>query len=147
MTKHAEVPRVTLAVVGAHLSGQPLNHELVLRGATLQAAKRTAPCYRLFALDTMPPKPGLLRATAGGIGIEVEVWSLGTAGFGAFVAGVEAPLCIGQIELSDGSWVHGFLCEEHATRKAREITQFGSWRSYLLSGVSPSDSGGPVTHD
>jgi allophanate hydrolase len=54
---------VDLLVVGAHLSGQPLNHELLAAGGTLAGPAETAPHYRLFALDTTPPKPGLVRVT------------------------------------------------------------------------------------
>lgn len=126
-----------LAVVGAHLTGQPLHHQLTDRGARLVATTRTAPCYRLVALPTDPPKPGLVRtvdadhADPGAGSVEVEVWELDDAGFGSFVAGVPAPLCIGTVELEDGSAVHGFLCEELATRDAPDITATGGWRAYL----------------
>ena len=127
----ASEPLVALAVVGAHLRGQPLNHQLTDLGAELERSTRTAPSYRLFALETVPQKPGLLRVLQGGQSIEIEVWSLTPAAFGTFVSGVERPLCIGQVELADGRWVHGFLCEAHATQGAPEITRFGSWRGYL----------------
>ncbi len=97
---------VHLAVVGAHLSGQPLNVELTARGATLVATTTTAPCYRLVALATVPPKPGLIRTTLGderGGAIEVEVYELDVTAFGEVVASVPAPLCIGRVVLADGS--------------------------------------------
>ena len=124
---------VHLAVVGAHLSGQPLNGELTERGATLVRTCRTAPVYRLYALPgTQPPKPGLVRAAAGAP-IEVEVWRMPLAAYGPFVAGVPAPLAIGTVELEDGSRVQGFLCEAHATAAALDISDFGGWRAYLAS--------------
>jgi allophanate hydrolase len=125
---------IRLAVVGAHLTGQPLHHQLVELGARLEGPARTAPHYRLYALaDTVPPKPGLLRASVGGAAIELEVFALDAAAFGQFVAGIAAPLGIGNVELEDGSWVKGFLCESVATENARDITQLGGWRVYLAT--------------
>jgi allophanate hydrolase len=122
-----------LAVVGAHLTGQPLNHQLTDLGAVWCATTTTAPGYRLFALDTTPPKPGLLRAPGAGGAIEVEVWALDAAGLGAFVAAIPAPLGVGKVELADGSEVTGFLCEPHATEHAQEITAYGGWRAFLAA--------------
>jgi allophanate hydrolase len=124
---------VALAVVGAHLSGQPLNGQLTDRGARLLRTCRTAAAYRLYALPgTTPPKPGLLR-TGAGAAIEVEVWSMPVAQLGAFVAAVPAPLGIGTVDLDDGTRVLGFLCESYALEGARDISAFGGWRSYLAS--------------
>ncbi|HVZ88453.1 MAG TPA: allophanate hydrolase [Polyangia bacterium] len=128
-----EIPRdwLPIAVVGAHLAGEPLNHQLTDLGGRIVRATRTAPRYRLFALpNTTPPKPGLARGDAGGTAIELEVWALSPAAFGSFVARVPAPLCIGRIELDDGSNVSGFLCEGHALDGAREISSFGGWRAF-----------------
>jgi allophanate hydrolase len=125
---------VRLAVVGAHLAGQPLNHELTSRGARLVKTCRTAADYLLFALDTTPAKPGLIREPGfNGTGMEVEVWSVPENKFGSFVANVPAPLSIGTVILDDGSAVKGFLCETAALANAREITRFGGWRNYLSS--------------
>jgi allophanate hydrolase len=140
-TRDLLTPSVSLAVVGAHLSGQPLNHQLTDRGATLLRSARTAPCYRLYALPgTQPPKPGLVRRHEDqGTEIEVEVWAVPLEGFGSFVANVLSPLAIGQIDLDDGTRVHGFLCEEHALSRARDISSFGGWRAYIrASGAGPS---------
>jgi len=126
---------VLVAVVGAHLTGQPLNRQLTKRGARLTATTKTARSYRLYALaDTAPPKPGLVRSPDfDGPGIEVEVWAMPTQHFGSFVAEVPAPLGIGSVKLSDGSVVKGFVCEPFAVETAAEITQFGGWRAYLAS--------------
>ena len=127
---------LTIAVVGAHLSGQPLNHQLTERGARFVRATQTAPVYRLFALPaTTPPKPGLVRATAAqpAGAIEVELWALSPAAFGDFVARVPAPLCIGSVELADGTRVSGFLCEPRAIEGARDITSFAGWRAFLAA--------------
>ena len=118
---------VRLAVGGAHLSGMPLNHQLTELRARLVRTARTAPTYRLYALEG---KPGLVRAEAGGA-IELEVWELEPREFGSFVAQIPAPLGIGTLELEDGEQVKGFLCEPYAVRGRPEITQFGGWRAYL----------------
>jgi allophanate hydrolase len=126
--------RVALAVVGAHLSGQPLNHQLTERQGRLLRRCRTAPGYRLFALaGTQPAKPGLVRDATGAGGIEVEIWELDMAGFGSFTAAIPAPLGIGTVLLEDGSAVKGFLCESAALTDAQDITGFGGWRAYLAA--------------
>lgn len=124
---------VALAVVGAHLAGQPLNWQLTERGARLLKACRTAPQYRLYALEgTMPPKPGLVRdMDFRGPGIEVEVWAVPENQFGGFVAAVPAPLGIGSAVLDDGETVKCFICEPYAIAGASEITRFGGWKHYL----------------
>ena len=126
---------VELAVVGAHLSGGPLNHELLSADARLLRTTRTANCYRLYALaGTQPPKPGMVRGPGeAGDGIEVEVWALPVPAFGALVARIPPPLAIGTVELADGSRVKGFLCEDHAVDATGDITAHGGWRAYLGS--------------
>jgi allophanate hydrolase len=120
-------------VVGAHLTGQPLNHQLVAAGGSLVARACTAPAYRLHALDTVPPKPGLVRVGEGGASIEGEVWRLPAAGFGAFVDAVPAPMAIGTVRLDSGRDVTGFLVEPYAVREAPDISRLGGWRSYLAA--------------
>lgn len=123
-----------VAVVGAHLAGQPLNDQLTQRAATLERAVRSAARYRLYALaNTTPPKPGLVRVEEGGACIELEVWSLPLTEYGSFVAGIPAPLGIGMLELEDGEQVQGFLCEPYALDGAIDITSYGGWRRYLAS--------------
>lgn len=123
-------PPLRIAVVGAHLTGQPLNHQLLALGARLAATTTTAATYRLYALDTVPPKPGLVRAT-GGAAIEAEVWELPAAALGTFAAALPRPMTLGSVELADGTSSPGFLCEPQALEGARDITEFGSWRAYL----------------
>jgi allophanate hydrolase len=124
-----------LAVVGAHLSGLPLNGQLIERNAKLVKTARTKPIYRFFALPgTVPPKPGLLRVNEPtSNGIEVEVWEMGAADFGSFVDAIPGPLGIGTLELEDGDLVKGFLVEAYAVKDAPDITQTGGWRAYLKS--------------
>jgi allophanate hydrolase len=124
-----------IAVVGAHLSGLPLNHQLIDRGAKLIASTMTAPEYRLYALpDTDPLKPGLVRTKAGeGSSIAIEVWELSQEAFGSLVEIVPPPLTIGTLRLWDGQLVKGFLCESVGAEQAQDISRFGGWRNYLQS--------------
>ncbi|MDX3194969.1 allophanate hydrolase [Streptomyces sp. MN03-5084-2B] len=123
--------RIPIVVVGAHLRGQPLNHELTSRGGRFVSAVSTAAAYRLYALDTVPPKPGLVRVASGGVPVAAEVWELPPQGFGEFVAGIPAPLAIGKLELADGTRVPGFLCEPEATEGAEDISAKGGWLAHL----------------
>jgi allophanate hydrolase len=131
-------PTLPIAVVGAHLSGLPLNGQLTERGATLREATHTAPHYRLYALPgTTPPKPGVLRAAQGGAALAVEVWDVPLRHVGSFLALIPPPLGLGSVELADGRFVHGFLCESHAVERALDITSFGGWRAYVQQQAAP----------
>ena len=126
---------IAVAVVGAHLSGLPLNGELRGLGARLLEATKTAPDYKFYALNgTVPPKPGLLRVEVGkGASVDVEVWAMPKTAFGEFIGGVGSPLSIGTVTLADGRGVKGFLMEAAAVAGARDISSFGGWRKYLAS--------------
>jgi allophanate hydrolase len=130
---------IRVAVVGAHLRGMPLNHQLVGRRAAFVEATRTAPEYRLYALArTAPPKPGLVHVASDGAAIEVELWDVPPAGFASFVAEIPPPLGIGTLKLANGREVKGFICEPCGLDGARDITEFGGWRAYLAS-LEPAD--------
>jgi allophanate hydrolase len=126
----------TIVVVGAHLTGQPLSWQLTDRGGRLARRVLTSPEYRLVALATDPPKPGLVRLGPGasGASIEGELWALPIDGFGDFVRKIPAPLVIGTVVLDDGSSHPGFLCEPWATAGAPDITSYGGWKRYLAAG-------------
>jgi allophanate hydrolase len=136
---HAAVPfeptlavpsgQVRVTVCGAHLQGQPLNHQLTSRGARLVQCTTTAPHYRLYALPD-GRRPGLVRVAEGGAAIDVEVWELPASQFGSFVDGIPAPLGIGRTVLADGTGVAGFICEPVGLQGAVDITEFGGWRAY-----------------
>jgi allophanate hydrolase len=132
--RRSQADSIRVAVVGAHLSGMPLNHQLIERRAVRVAETTTAPHYRLYALPgTTPPKPGLRRVAADGRAIAVEVWEMPVAQFGSFVDLISPPLGIGSIELADGSRVKGFICEPYALDGAQEISSYGGWRHYLAA--------------
>ena len=125
--------RTMIAVVGAHLTGEPLNYQITDCGGRFVRKAKTAPSYQLYALPgTSPPKPGLVRIGAeGGASIELEIWDLPLSEIGTFLNQVPSPLTIGLIHLSDGRTVKGFLCEEIAVQDAENISAFGGWKSYL----------------
>jgi allophanate hydrolase len=134
---HAALPvstdHVRVAVVGAHLTGMPLNFQLTTRQAVFVEETQTARCYRLFALLDGPiKKPGLMRAEQGSA-ITVELWDIPLARFGEFVAEIPAPLGIGSLTLANGRVVKGFICEGSALNSALEITEFGGWRNWLAA--------------
>ncbi len=138
---HARVGEIELVVVGAHLSGMPLNHELTSRGARFLRACPTAPDYRLYALAGGPPaRPGLVRGAPGsGHAIETEVWALTPEAFATFVAAIPAPLGIGTTRLADGTAPKGFLVEPIGVEGAIDISRFGGWRAYV-EGTEPVEA-------
>ncbi|MEQ9125492.1 MAG: allophanate hydrolase, partial [Alphaproteobacteria bacterium] len=124
---------IAVVLVGAHMQGLPLNHEVAGRGGRFLKATETAPRYRLYSLAGGPPKrPGMIRGEDGAA-IAVEVWALPLEAFGAFMTGIPQPLGIGTIDLADGGQAKGFLCEPAGLDGAEEITAFGGWRAYLAS--------------
>ena len=129
-------PTLAVAVVGAHLQGMPLHAQLVERGARLLQRTRTAPRYRLHALPGQtPPKPGLARVAGSDVGhaVEVEVYDMPQQHLGSFLALIAPPLGLGSVELEDGRWVKGFICEPWALQGAPDISSFGGWRGYVAS--------------
>jgi allophanate hydrolase len=126
-------PVVELLVVGAHRRGQPLNGRLVEAGARFLGAARTAPAYKMYALDTTPPKPGLVRVETGGATLEGELWALSAAALGALLGALPAPMALGPVTLADGRSVVGFQCEPAALDGAADITAHGSWPAYLAA--------------
>ena len=128
----ADGDEIAIAVVGAHLSGMALNGELKELGGRLLEATATAADYKLYALDTTPAKPGMLRvATGTGSSIELEIWALPAAAFGKFVAAIPPPLSIGTVRLADGRGVKGFIVEPADISGARDISAFGGWRTFV----------------
>ena len=128
----ARSDRARLVVCGAHLDGLALNWQLRQRGGRLLEATRSAPAYRLYALAGGPPlRPGMLRVAEGGAAIAVEVWELPSAELGSFLTGIPAPLGLGKVELEDGRWETGFICDAYGLAGAEDITAFGGWRAWL----------------
>ncbi|TPX18510.1 uncharacterized protein E0L32_011623 [Thyridium curvatum] len=137
--------KVPIVVVGAHLTGLPLNKDLVERGASLNYSSKTSDNYRLYALNPQGGvrRPGLKRVCSAeetGAKIEVEVWDLPAANVGSFMSTIPHPLGIGSVELEDGTWTLGFICEPKGLQDAKDITEFGGWKSYLASFASKADA-------
>ncbi|MFI9405914.1 allophanate hydrolase [Nocardia sp. NPDC052316] len=123
---------VELAVFGAHLRGQPLHWQLEQIGARFAGEIHTTDAYRLTALATTPPKPGLVRYGDGlGAPIAGELFRVAEAGLGSFLADLPAPMALASVELSDGRSVTGFTCTYEAAINATDITSFGGWKAYL----------------
>ena len=125
-------PFLPVLVLGAHLSGQPLNYQLVSLGARLRRTVRTAPEYQLYVLAD-GKRPGLVRRASGGAAIEGEIWDVPMAAVGPLLATIPPPLGLGSIALEDGGTVNGFLCEGYAVETARDITHLGSWRAAVAA--------------
>ena len=122
---------IPVVVCGAHLQGYPLNHQLTGRRARLVETTTSSANYRFYALAGGPPhRPGMVRVEEEGAAIEVEVWVVPAAEFGSFVAGIPAPLGVGKVELADGRWLPGFICEPSGIKGAKDITALGSWRKF-----------------
>ncbi len=134
LSSASQPDQIKVAVVGAHLTGQPLNYQLTEQGATLVQSCKTSPIYKLYALKEKIPKPGLVRqADNNGSAIAVEVWQMPVAGFGRFVELVQSPMGIGTLVLENGEPMKGFICEPFAIANAPEISHFGGWKAYLAS--------------
>lgn len=132
--KPAQKHTIDVVVCGAHLQGCVLNWQLQERGATFIKKTTTTKNYRFYSLAGGPPlRPGLVRILSNGVSIDVEVWRMPSENFGSFVAEIPAPLGIGKVELADGSWESGFICDSFGLDGAEDISHLGSWREFLKS--------------
>lgn len=131
-THVARNDRARLVVCGAHLDGLALNWQLKQRGARLLEATHSSPDYQLHALAGGPPyRPGMVRVKEGGVAIAVEVWELPSSELGSFLTAIPAPLGLGKVQLADGRWESGFICEPYGLEGAVDISHLGGWRAYL----------------
>lgn len=123
-----------LLVVGAHLRGLPLHHQLVRASARYLGEVTTSDAYRMVELAAAPPKPGLLRVGPGaGRALPGELYRLSPAALGSFLNDLPAPMALGKVELSSGRWVTGFACDYESAGNATDITSYGGWRRYLAA--------------
>lgn len=126
--------RMRIVVCGAHLEGLPLNDQLTKRGARLVEKTTSAPNYRLYALPGEGiRRPAMARVRDGGAAIAVEVWELPSMELGSFLRDIPAPLGLGKVELADGTFETGFICEQHGLHDALDITHAGGWRAWLAA--------------
>lgn len=123
---------VPVAVVAAHRRGQPLHGELLTLGARFLRVARTAPVYRLLALDGAGvARGGLVRVAVGGDSVEVELFTLAVGAVGELAVSLPSPLAVGRLALADGDSVVGLVCESWAT--GDDVTAHGSWPAYLAA--------------
>ena len=125
-----------LAVVGAHLSGLPLNVQLQELGASLFSRTRTAPNYRLHRLPgaaQAPARPGLFPTDTEGAAILAEVWELPQQALAALLETVPSPLGFGRVTLADGTDVLGFVASGPVPAGSEDVTKYGGWRAYLAA--------------
>ena len=122
---------INLAVCGAHKREGSLNHQLTEINAIYRETAFTTNEYRLFALESLsPPRPGLIKDPLHGGKIEVEIWRVPAGNLGGFIDQIAAPLCFGKISLENGEQVTSFLCEDHATKGAKDITALQRWENF-----------------
>jgi allophanate hydrolase len=120
-----------VVVCGAHLTGMPMNSQLLGLGARLVRRTRTGPGYRMYALPD-GKRPGVVFTGDGSErGLDVEVWELSDASLGALLRSIAPPLGLGNVVLADGSAVTGFLGEAHRLDGATDITELGGWRQHV----------------
>ena len=124
-------PPISLAVNGTLMRGLELNPNLRAAGARFVREALTAPVYRLWSIDDR--HPAMLRVSAGGVAIAVEVWSVPAEGVAGILLQEPPGLCIGKVRLADGEETLGVLGEPALCEGRREITQYGGWRAYVAT--------------
>lgn len=130
MSNQVETDFLEIAVCGLHMQGFPLSNQLTELGGKYFETTQTAASYRLYALETLPKKPGLIKVLQKGQPIELEVWKLPKSSFGDFLQKIPSPLGLGKVQLQDDREVIGFICEPYAIKNAEDITDFGGWRNF-----------------
>ncbi|HST43288.1 MAG TPA: allophanate hydrolase [Conexibacter sp.] len=125
---------IELLVVGAHMSGMPLEPQLRGLGGRPLGPVATAAGYRMLALSHLaPPRPGLVADPAGAGGLAGELWALPPAGLGRLLTLLAFPLSLGPVRLADDRLVTGFLCSPDVLPDAPDITAHGGWRAYTAA--------------
>lgn len=122
---------VLLAVNGTLMRGLELNPNLLDAGATFVREARTAPVYRLWSIGDR--HPAMIRVAHGGASIALEVWSVPPEGLASILLKEPPGLCIGKVELEDGTQTLGVLGEPLLCEGMREITAYGGWRAYVAT--------------
>jgi allophanate hydrolase len=133
--KHCLATGIDLVVFGAHLRGQPLNHQLVALGARFAGDVHTAPEYRMVLIPGPPAKPGIVHSGTG-VALPGERWTLSPAALGSFLGALPAPMALGQVVLADGGSAVGFHCDAATAQVGEDITHHGGWLAYLDSSGS-----------
>jgi allophanate hydrolase len=130
----------SLGVVGAHLSGLPLNGQLrrARRHAALRHDHRTAlPAIRAARHHAAQARPAA-RARRAAHAIALEVWAMPLSAVGSFLALIPPPLGLGSVELADGRHVHGFICEGACRWPARSTSAPRSAAGAYRASLAPT---------
>ncbi len=124
---------VHLAVVGAHLKGQPLHWQIEKCKGRFVETAQTESSYELFEItNSIPPKPALRYVGRNhGKSYSIEIYSLPYFGLGQFMEWIPAPLGIGTIFLESGESVKGFICEPVGFEDSKNISRYKGWKAYL----------------
>lgn len=122
---------ILLAVNGTLMRGLELNPNLLAVGATFVREAFTEPTYRLWSIDDR--HPAMIRVSSGGSAIALELWAVPSTGITTILLQEPPGLCIGKVRLSDGQEVLGVLGEPIICEGKLEITDWGSWRTYIAN--------------
>ena len=124
---------VQLGVNGTLMRGFALNRNLLAVDATFVREAVTAPLYRLWSIDDQ--YPAMLRVTAGGAAIALEVWAVPRLHLGTILLQEPPGLCLGKILLADQAIILGVRGEAYMCEGKRDITAWGGWRAYMEGGL------------
>lgn len=103
-----------------------------LDGAEFLSECRTAPCYRLYAIDDR--HPGMFEVAEGGVSVAGELYRVPDEVWRRVEAGEPPNLYRGTVRLADGREVAGILYPRGlAEGRHRDISSFGGWRAYRAS--------------
>lgn len=122
-----------LFVNGTLMRGEALHQNLA--ACRFVRVAHTGPYYRLFLLGG-GTYPGMIRASHGGASIAGELYDVPDAQVGAIFAREPPHLYLGDVELEDGIWVPGVLCEETVAPQYPEITAYGGWQGWRKHGAA-----------
>jgi allophanate hydrolase len=122
----------SIALVGAHLSGLPLNSLVSGRGGRLLRRAQTDAGYRMMRVPgSGVARPGLIAGDGPAEGFSVEIWEVPLQTLGSLAAELTAPLHFGRLRLSDGTTVLSYLGDDTALAGAQDISEYGGWRAYV----------------
>ncbi len=121
---------IQLAVNGTLMRGLEHNKNLLEVGAKFIREAKTEKCYRLFSINDI--HPAMYReANGGGNEICLEIWELDGDGLASVLINEPPGLCVGKVQLDDGTTILGVLGEQHIYKDKKEITSFGGWKEYI----------------
>lgn len=121
--------KILLAVNGTLMRGLKLNGNMLAAGATFVREAKTDAYYRCWSIKD--DHPAMIRTKEPTAEIDVEIWAVSAQGLADILAKEPAGLCIGKVQLNDGSEVLGVLGEPWVVEGEKDITAYGGWRNYI----------------